>query len=173
MPNRIEKVASEAMGAVKATKAKVEGLSGVFSQLAREHGEVTALLLRGKASSDPKVRAELWPKIREELLSHETGERTVVYPAFREKTELSLFAAEHDREADELERRINELTMTAYDVDLWPTRFGELVDLITKHVKEEESEYFPAASKAFGRERSEELLRQYETAKASSKSHLH
>jgi hypothetical protein len=62
------------MGAVKATKAKIKGLTGVFERLSREHGEVMALLLRVKASSHPEVRAELFPKIRAELLSHEKGE---------------------------------------------------------------------------------------------------
>jgi len=172
MPNRSEKVASEVLGAVKATKAKIEGLTGGFSHLAREHGEVTALLLRVKSSSDPKVRAELWPKIREELLGHETGERTAVYPVFRQHSELAEFAAEHDREADELERRIQELTITAYDFDLWPARFGELVDLISAHVKEEEGEFFPAASKLLGREKTEQMLGDFERAKAASKNRV-
>jgi hypothetical protein len=46
MPHRTEKVVSEVMGAAKNAKAKLEGVHGVFQHLMREHGEVTALLLR-------------------------------------------------------------------------------------------------------------------------------
>ena len=46
MPNRMEHAASELMGAVKTAKATIENLHGVFKELAREHGEVEALLRR-------------------------------------------------------------------------------------------------------------------------------
>jgi hypothetical protein len=64
MPNRVEKVASEAMGAVKTIAATI----GSFKQLAREHGEVTALLIRIRMTSDPAARRDLL-----ELLLREKG----------------------------------------------------------------------------------------------------
>jgi Hemerythrin HHE cation binding domain len=124
MPNPIEKAASQVLGAVKSAKARVSGLTGVFQHLAREHGEVTALLLRVKLSSDPKVRAELFPKIREELLSHEKGELAEVYPAFRGNSELEDIASRHDREASQLEQKINGLTLSAYEDPTWGDRFS-------------------------------------------------
>jgi hemerythrin superfamily protein len=166
MPNRMEKAASEVMGAVKSTKARLEGLTGVFQHLAREHGEVTVLLLRVKASRDPKVRAELFPKIRAELLAHEKAELTNVYPVFRQQPKLAAFAEEHEDEAGELEAAIAQVTATAYDDELWQSRFEELIALVTAHVKEEESEWFPAAEKALGKPWTEEVLPRYEAAKA-------
>jgi len=166
MPNRMEKVASDVMGAVKTAKAKIEGLSGVFQHLTREHGEVTALLLRVKMTSDPRVRAELFPKIRAELLSHEKGELAVVYPVFRERIELMDFAQDHDREAGLLEAQIHVISALAYDDARWADRFAELVDLASKHTKEEENKYFPAAQHVLGPQVSAELLPLYEQAKA-------
>jgi hypothetical protein len=166
MPNPVEKVASEVMGAAKSAKARLEGLTGVFQHLAREHGEVTALLLRVKGSGDPKVRAELFPKIRAELLSHEKGELTNVYPGFARQPSLAAFAEEHNNEAGELEAAIAEVTDTPYDDDLWQSRFESLVDLVTRHVKEEESEWFPAAEKALGKSWTEEVLPRYEATKS-------
>jgi len=58
MPNPAEELASKAMGAMKVGKATIEGLTGIFRKLAQEHGEVSALLMRVKSSSDPQVRAE-------------------------------------------------------------------------------------------------------------------
>jgi hypothetical protein len=166
MPNRIEKAASEVMGAVKSTKAKIEGLTGVFEHLTREHGEVTALLLRVKLSSDPKVRAELFPKIRLELLSHEKGELAEVYPVFREVTELLAFADEHEAEAGTLETAIDGVSALPYEHRDWAARFAELVDLVSEHVKREENTYFPAAERALGPDAAKQLLSRYEEAKA-------
>jgi hypothetical protein len=172
MPNGVEKVASKAVGAFKEAKAKIEGLTGVFAHLSKEHGEVTALLLRVKKTSDPEVRAELFPTIRAELLSHEKGELFDVYPSFREHPELVHFADVHDREAQELERRIGALESTEYQDERWPSLFSELVELVTKHVKEEEKAFFPTASRVLGREESETILARYERTKRAAMQNL-
>ena len=169
MPHRTEKAASEVLGLVKSAKARIEGVHGVFQHLMREHGEVTALLLRVKASSDPKVRAEFFPLIRQELLSHEKGELSAVYPVLAQYAELAEFAEEHEEDAAELEDQIDRVTETPYDDGRWAERFTELVELVTAHVAEEENEYFPAASKVIDREKSEEMLTQFEAAKARAK----
>ena len=165
MPHRTEKIASQVMGAAKNVKAKIEGIHGVFAHLMREHGEVNALLLRVKSSSDPKVRAEFFPLIRQELLSHEKGELTDVYPVFKEYVALKDFAEEHEVDTTELAERIDLVTETPYDDERWGTRFAELAELVSRHVEEEETTYFPAASKLIPREKSEQMLTQFEATK--------
>ena len=166
MPNRMEKVASEALGAVKATRAKVEGVTGVFKQLTREHGEVTALLMRVRMSSELEVRAGLLPKIRAELLSHEKGEAIEVYSVFRQNEDLADFADEHETDVEQLEESLAQLAAVRYESELWPSRFDDLYDLVTRHTREEEEEYFSAASHALGREQSEQMLTRYQVTKA-------
>ena len=165
MPNQLENMASEAAGAIKATKAKVEGLTGVFAQLVREHGEVSALLVRVKASHDPQVRRELFPEIRAQLLSHEKGELSEVYPEFAKNEQLAPFAGEHEREARELEQKIEDIGKINYDDERWPGLFSELEEMVSQHVKEEEGTFFPAASRTFGRDESERILGRYQIAK--------
>ena len=167
MPNRVEKVASEVMGTVKAAKATVENLHGVFKQLTREHGEVTALIIRVKTSTDPKVRRELFPTIREELLAHEKGELAEVYPAFRQHDDLESYAAMHQAEAGALERTIEQLTAMPYDDAAWGTTFARLADMVTHHALEEEDEFFPAADKVLGKRAAEEMLTRYLATKAA------
>jgi hypothetical protein len=169
MPHRTEKIASEVMGAAKSAKAELKGVHGVFQHLMREHGEVTALLLRVKASSDPKVREEFFPLIRQELLSHEKGELADVYPVFERHPELVEFVEEHEEDATEIEERIDLVTETPYDDARWAPRFEQLVDLVSAHVEEEETEYFPAASKVIDREQSEKMLARFEATKARAK----
>jgi hypothetical protein len=167
MPNRVEKVASEVMGTVKAAKATVENLHGVFKQLTREHGEVTALLIRVKTSTDPKVRRELFPTIRETLLAHEKGELAEVYPAFRQHDDLESYAAMHQAESGALERTIEQLTAMPYDDAAWGTTFARLADMVAHHAAEEEDEFFPAANKVLGKQAAEKMLTRYLATKAA------
>jgi hypothetical protein len=171
MANKIEEMASKAVGTAKAVKATLEGLNGVFRHLVREHGEVSALLLRLKASSDPNVRRELWPNIRKELLSHEQGEIKEVYPALRHSPETQSMADEHDADAGDLQEAIDELTATAVDSPQWQPTLEQLITLVQEHVRDEEEEYFPIADRVF-KDRSDDMLERFEKAKAEAKRQL-
>jgi len=166
MPSRMEEVTSKAAGAMKSAKATIEGLSGVFKELAKEHGEVSALLMRVKMTSDEQVRRELFPKIRSELLSHEKGELREVYPIFRQHPELQKFAADHDTEAQELERMLNELSAIPVSDESWGSRFEKLVELVKQHVSEEENDYFPTAERVLGKDESERMDERFLKVKA-------
>lgn len=171
MTTKIEEMASKATGFAKAAKATLEGFNGVFRHLVQEHGEVSALLLRLKLSSDPDKRRELWPIIRKELLSHEQAEKLEVYPAFRHVSEMQTMAVEHDRDADDLEEVISELTATAVDSDQWQPILERLIAQVEEHVRDEEEEYFPIADRAF-KDRSQDMLARFEKAKAEAKRQL-
>jgi iron-sulfur cluster repair protein YtfE (RIC family) len=171
MTNKIEELASKAMGTAKAVKATLEGLNGVFRHLVREHGEVSALLLRLKTSSDPNVRRELWPNIRKELLSHEQAEMKEVYPALRHSPETQAMADEHDNDAGELQEVIDELTATPVDSQKWQPTLERLIMLVQEHVRDEEQEYFPIADRVF-KDRSDDMLERFENAKAEAKRQL-
>jgi hemerythrin superfamily protein len=148
----------------------VKGLHGVFKRLTEEHGEVSALLMRVKSTSDPGVRSRLFPDIRRELLAHETGERRAVYPAFRQYPELAGIGDEHEAEAKLLEQALDQLATTDCADASWGTRFELLVKLVKRHTEEEENRYFPEASRILGKEESERLEAEYMAAKAAPSS---
>jgi len=152
MPTNVEKVASKIMGTAKKAKGTLEGLSPVFKTLMEEHGQVSALLLRLKASSDLETRRRLWPTIRKELLSHEKAEVAVVYPMFKQDAETSQLAVEHDEEADQLSSQIGRLEELDLADPAWDPLFQQLVELVTHHVHEEESSIFPAGQRRLGRQ---------------------
>lgn len=167
MPNRMEKVASETMGALKDVKATLKGLSGVFKHLMEEHGKVGAFIKRVGATTEQSVRAELYPTIRSELLAHEAGELKAVYPVLAEYPETKNIAEAHAREASELKTVIAELDQLSFSDGAWGPTFKRLAALVQKHVEQEESDYFPRAQKAIGDERAKALLPLFETAKRS------
>lgn len=168
MPNKMEKAASEVMGTMKSVEARVKGLSGVFRHLMEEHGKVAALIKRVSMSRDEKVRAELFPTIRSELLGHETGEVNAVYPALAEYPGMSGIAAEHGHQASELKQCIDEIDRLSFGDAAWGPAFDRLANLVEEHVAKEEGDYFPKAQKAIGDERAKELLPQFEAAKKST-----
>jgi hemerythrin superfamily protein len=167
MPNSLENAASKAMGAAKDVKATLKGLTGVFKHLMEEHGKVAALLKRVSMSSDVKVRSELYPTIRRELLSHERGEMDVVYPELARFPETGSISAEHAREAQELETAIQAVDTLPFGDARWSPAFERLVQLVEAHVKEEEGEFFPKAQQVIGEEAAKALLPRFEAAKHS------
>jgi hemerythrin superfamily protein len=167
MTNTVEELASKVVGTAKAAKATLEGLSGVFRHLAKEHGEVSALLMRLKATSDPDVRRELFPKIRRELLAHERGELRELYPVFRSNPQTERMANEHDRDAEGLETAVDALTAVAVDSPQWQPTLEALIERVEQHVHREEHEYFPFAQRVF-KDRASELLERFEQTKAEA-----
>jgi hemerythrin superfamily protein len=133
----------------------MEGLVGIFRTLAEQHGEVAALLKRVRGNSEK--RAELWPTIRTELVSHERAEVRELYPVLRQHAETSQLAEHHDQEARELEMLISTLDATAIESVAWGQIFDRLADTIIHHANEEEEKIFPAAQKAIGEARAKEL----------------
>jgi hemerythrin HHE cation binding domain-containing protein len=165
MPNSLEEAASKTMGTIKVVKATVKGLSGVFKRLMQEHGEVSTLMKRVSLSSDESVRRELYPTIRKELLSHEKGELSAVYPVLSQHTETLEIAEEHAREASELDAAIKVLDTLDFSGAEWAPAFEHLFMLVKRHVDEEESKFFPKAQETIGEQEAKALESRYEAAK--------
>lgn len=167
MANAIERATAEVLVAAKDAKAAFKGLTGVFMRLMEEHGKVGALIKRANATSDDAVRAQLYVTIRSELLAHEKGELKAIYPVLAQYSETASIAAAHSMDASEIEATIAELDTLPIGSPTWVPAFERLTRLVEAHVDREESDYFPKAQKALGKERAEELLFAYNAAKHS------
>lgn len=165
MSNRIDEVVAKTKGAAKGVKARVEGLTGIFATLAKQHGEASALLDDIKA--DAKKRRELWPKVRVALLTHERAEMRVLYPELRMHDQLRALANSHDAEAAELERMIHDLDETPLSSDTWGNLFERLADTVVRHAAEEERDIFPLAQRVLGKPRAKELGPKFEQTQKS------
>ena len=167
MPNRVDEMLSQGMGKAKAIKARLSGLVGVFATLSEQHGEASALLKRVKGH--PAKRAELWPTLRRELLSHERGEMRVVYPELRAHVETRALAEQHDEEAGEMEQTVFDLDATDMNSEAWEAKLGELIRMVENHVHEEESNIFPRAQETLGEEMARAMEKRFLDAQAEVK----
>lgn len=163
MPSSMDTMIAKGSGVVKSMEARLHGLVGVFKTLAEQHGEVGSLMKRVKNDADK--RAELWPKIRMELVSHEKGELREVYPVLRELPETRALADRHEAEATELSSLIDRINTTPIASEEWGRFFEQLVTMVESHVEEEENDIFPNAQKAIGHERAKELEPRFLAAK--------
>lgn len=150
MPNRMDSMLSHGMGKVKAVKARLKGLHGVFRTLAEQHGEVSVLLERAK-TSDEKF-TELWPTIKRELISHEKAEVRELFPYLRIYPETRALADHHDAEANQLEWLIKQVDELAIGSEQRKDVYQKLIDTVLHHAREEESEIFPKAMECMGKE---------------------
>jgi Hemerythrin HHE cation binding domain len=155
MPNRMDSMISKGAGVVKGVEARLHGLVGVFKTLSEQHGEAGALLQRVKR--DPDKRSELWPKIRQALISHEQAELAEVYPVMREFPELRSLADRHEAEAGQLSVQIARLHATSMSTDTWTQLFDQLCALVEQHVNEEQNQIFPKAQAVIGAARAEQI----------------
>jgi iron-sulfur cluster repair protein YtfE (RIC family) len=155
MPNRIDSIIAKGKGTVTAAKARLRGMVGVFKVLSEQHGEVVALLKRVKR--DPTKRAELWPKLRKELVSHENGELRELYPVLRQHDQTRALADRHEAEAGQLSVLIDRIHAAEMSSAEWGALFDQLAEQVEQHVKEEETEFFPRAQEVIGHARAKEI----------------
>jgi hypothetical protein len=152
----MDELISQGKGKVKAVKARLGGLVGVFKTLAEQHGELAALLER--LQDDPARRAELWPRVRGGLISHEHSEVRELYPVLRQFEQTRELADHHDDEARELDAMIARLDAMDPRLDAWGALFDELAATVIQHAtQEEEKQIFPLAQQVLGDAATHEL----------------
>jgi hypothetical protein len=144
---------AKAAGAAKKAMAIVQGRVGILATLAKEHGEVAALLARARKTKDhPKGREErrdLLRAIRRELLSHAFAEEKTLYDRLMgiERTRgRAIHAAEEHAQIEALLEGLSALDVESAS---WPEVCAELADKVHHHVREEEHELFALADEVF------------------------
>jgi len=144
---------------------KVRSPAGIFARLVEEHSELTSLMLKLRMSSEPELREQLFPTIRDAILCHERAEAQVLYLAMSKKEQTRLIATKHRRTAGELGTLVELLCGLDYASASWDSRFALLFDAFEQHTIEEESYYFPIAQRVLGEAKAHALLEQYEAAR--------
>jgi hemerythrin HHE cation binding domain-containing protein len=152
MPNPVENIVAKGAAKAAAVGARAKGLTGVFNKLAEQHKEAAILLQRAGSTDDLAKRQDLWMTLRRELLSHERGEASVVYPALAGHAATRSIAQQHDAEVPTLEATIAEIDVVGCESRDWASLIARLTKLIEHHADEEENEFFPRAIEALGKD---------------------
>jgi hemerythrin-like domain-containing protein len=124
-----------------------------FELLKQDHDEVTQLLKQCKeAGADNKKGKEAFKKLARSLAVHAKVEEILFYPKFQDEEELSSLIEEAYEEHHAVEEMLQEMAQMSPGDEEWESKLKELKQNIEHHVKEEEGELFPKASKLLSKE---------------------
>ena len=150
-------LASRLAGKVRSTASALRGERGIFKKLKEEHGEIVVMMARIGSTSDPKVRRDLFPKIRSMLLSHAKAEQAEFYSVLARYDETRSFAEHGLWEHRQLDSLLDQLHQTDPEEDAWVMTFDTMMTLVNAHIAEEEDDLFPRAKAVLSVEESEAI----------------
>jgi hemerythrin superfamily protein len=158
-------IGGKIVGKAREAIAKVQGYPGIFSRLIEEHLEVKMMMMRLNASDNIKLRGELFPVIRAELLSHAHGEEQEVYPVLESFPELRdlIRAARNDHHL--VESDLDALSELELDAPGWKPLFEKIMTAVLSHAQEEEDDIFPKAKDLIDKDTADKLKERFLSVK--------
>lgn len=146
--------------------------STIITQLTLEHREVAKLFSEMEKTTERsgKKREELFAQIDKALSAHAEFEEARVYPLLEQKKSSKPTALEAVEEHIQIKRLLGELRDLEVQDEHWTAKMTVLMENVTHHVKEEESEAFPKLIKAVPEKELIILREEYEASKAEAQS---
>ncbi len=148
-------------GAAKQAASAVKGRTGIYSTLAKEHGEVSSLLKKALAAKSVERRAELLNEIRIEVLSHAYAEQETLYDALDRFEETQRKAGYSRGEHQEIESALRKALAAPAGTPEQVSAIEDLQGTIEHHVDEEENDLFVRAEKLLSKEEEKVLLERF------------
>lgn len=140
--------------------------------LREDHKKVKGLFRefeKTKGSGTPQAKRALVDQICTELVAHSFIEESVFYPYVRaEVPDVGSEVLESVEEHHVVAWLLSELSGLDAADETFDAKVTVLIENVTHHVEEEESELFPAVREALGRKRLVELGEQMTAAKAKA-----
>lgn len=126
----------------------------VLTLLKEDHDRIKKMLADGESTTErgEKTRTELFTRLKETLIAHESMEEQVLYPALKahpKAEELTLEAYEEHHVVDLV---LEELEMTPVSDEQWGAKFTVAKENIEHHIEEEEGEMFKLIRDIFSTE---------------------
>jgi hemerythrin-like domain-containing protein len=137
-----------------------------IAMLKADHQRVKDLFAQYEAADNVETKRTVAEQAFVELETHAQLEENVFYPAVNEDTdEGPALVQESLSEHEMVKTLIQELRSMAHDTDAFDANFQELIQNVSHHVEEEESEMFPLAEQELA-EDLEELSEEMQELKA-------
>jgi hemerythrin superfamily protein len=139
----------------------------VFQLLKSDHKKVSGLFKKIAATTDRavKTRRTLRTQLKNELELHASAEEAHFYPMLENHPETKKFVGEALKEHNGVKKVLTEIGRMPVETGEFLTKAKELERMVQHHVKEEESEIFPAARAAMGDEEIEAALERIQSMK--------
>ena len=149
------RASTKAKGANKSdekSEDKTIDTTDAFEFLKAQHREVKELFTEFQDTEEDSAASDLARVICQKLTVHATIEEEIFYPAARGKEQLKDNVLEALEEHHSVKRLIADIEETEAGDETLSAKVTVLEEQVTHHVKEEETEFFPLAKKAFSKE---------------------
>jgi Hemerythrin HHE cation binding domain len=122
-----------------------------LSLLMDDHKRVKKMLTEGEETTEraEKTRAEIFDRLKEEMLIHERIEEEIFYPALKQHPRAKEIVLEGFEEHHVVDEIMGELEATDVTDEQWSAKFKVMKENIEHHIEEEEGEMFKQARSVF------------------------
>ncbi len=143
---------------------KDHAIEDPFAHLEEDHKKVSAVFKDMCETSNRavKTREDLCEQLTDLLTRHSELEKHILYPKLEAIKNTHDITLEGYEEHKVIETLLEELGAMEADTDEWMAKLTVLQENVEHHVKEEESDMFPKARKALGKEEQEALCSEME-----------
>jgi hemerythrin-like domain-containing protein len=127
--------------------------------LKEDHDRVKKMLADGEKTTErgEKTRAELFERLKESLVAHESMEEQVLYPALKANPKAKELTLEAYEEHHVVDLVLEELEQTPVSDEQWGAKFTVAKENIEHHIDEEEGEMFKICREIFSREELDQM----------------
>lgn len=127
--------------------------------LKEDHDRVKKMLADGEETTEraEKTRAEVFAKLKEDMLIHERIEEEIFYPALKSHPKAKEIVLEGYEEHHVVDEIMGELEATDVTDETWGAKFKVMKENIEHHIEEEEGEMFAKARSVFSADELETL----------------
>jgi hemerythrin superfamily protein len=139
----------------------------ILDLLKQDHKEVSGLLSEMCDTTDraAKKRAQLFAECKSALMAHSHAELEAFYKPLMQDGDDEDALLEAQVEHEVVERLLEDISATEPADEKWLAKVTVLQELVEHHVKEEESEIFKLARKAYDKKQLDEIGTRFEELK--------
>src|SRR3954452_4834320 len=127
--------------------------------LEEDHERIKKMLADGEKTTErgEKTRQELFEKLKETMVAHESMEEQVLYPALKAHPKAKDLTLEAYEEHHVVDLVLEELEQTPVSDEQWGAKFTVAKENIEHHIEEEETEMFKVCRDIFSRDELDQM----------------
>ena len=139
----------------------------IFDRLTEDHDRHRTLLdILSKTEGDSSDRAELWEKLKTDLVDHAKAEERAFYTELLGVRKSQDKASHSIKEHEEMESQIQALDDMDRSSSQWLIKLKELKEKVEHHEAEEEEDVYPVAREVLDDAQQERMVEVFNECKA-------
>lgn len=137
----------------------------IYTYLQNDHQKVNDLFKKITSATSSDTRKNLLEEIQQELMLHAETEHQTFYKRLAQENNMKDVIQHADKEHEKIEAQLKKLSGLSFEDKSWKEQLELLKNIVSHHVKEEETEIFQQAQKILSSQESKKLAEDMEHLK--------